>query len=204
MAKIFIGIPTYDKKVDVEHVVTAMQLPPLMPEHSFNIDFIASSIITGSRNYLVKRFLESDADWLFFWDADVVIRDTTFLNKLLETAGRLDADIVGGAYRIKHDRELYAFGNYVDGKLVNFKKGELTEPALVDTVATGATLFSRKAFETVPEPWFEFVETKGGQTIPEDHNFCDKARALGLKVAVDPRFPTFHYGIAYWEHSITQ
>lgn len=199
MAKVYLAFPTYDKKVDIEILATAVQLPAVYPGTEFTIDFITGSLIASSRNYLVKRFLESDSEWLFFWDADVVIRDTSFLNKLLETARSLNADIVGGAYRIKHDRELYAFGNYKDGKLVNFKVGDLKRPMLVDTMATGAMLISRKVLEALPAPWFTIVD-KPDVTTPEDHYFCNSARAAGFSVAVDPRFATFHIGIASWAH----
>lgn len=199
MAKVYFAFPTYDKKVDIEILATAVQLPPAYPGTEFTFDFITGSLIAASRNYLVNRFLETDCEWLFFWDADVVIRDTSFLNKLLETARSLNADIVGGAYRIKHDRNLYAFGNYVDGKLVNFKVGDLKGPMLVDTMATGAMLISRKVLETLPKPWFTIID-KPDETIPEDHNFCNAAREKGFRVAVDPRFATFHIGIASWAH----
>ncbi len=199
MAKVFLAFPTYDKKVDIEILQTVSQLPTLYPQTSFLIDFISSSLIAASRNYLVKKFLNTDCDWLYFWDADVVIRDTTFLEKLTETADALQADIVGGAYRIKHDKGLYAFGNYKGKELINFKVGELSEPMLVDTLATGSMMISRKVLETLQNPWFEFIELPE-RTIPEDHNFCNIARAAGFKVAVDPRFATFHTGYAQWAH----
>ena len=203
MAKVFLAFPAYDKKVDVEILQTVAQLPALYPQTSFVIDFISSSLITTSRNYLVKKFLKTDCDWLYFWDSDVIIRDTTFLDKLTETADSLKADIVGGAYRIKNDRNLYAFGNYeTDGKLINFKVGELHKPELVDTLATGSMMISRKVLETLPAPWFSFVE-KPDETIPEDHNFCTIAKAAGFRIAVDPRFETFHSGTAYWGHLTT-
>lgn len=200
MAKVFLAFPTYDKKVDIEILQTVAQLPSIYVGTEFVIDFISSSLITTARNYLVKRFLDSGCDWLYFWDSDVVIQDLTFLDKLTETASSLNADIVGGAYRIKHNRELYAFGNYDgEGTLINFKVGELKTPMLVDTLATGSMMISRKVLETIPAPWFSFVE-KPDMTVPEDHNFCNIARAAGFKIAVDPRFETFHVGYASWKH----
>ncbi len=200
MAKVYVAFPTYDKKVDVEIMMTMAQLPAAYPNTNFTIDFISTSLITSARNYLVKRFLKSDCDWLYFWDADVVIRDLTFLDKLTETARSLNADIVGGAYRIKHNRELYAFGNYnEEGKLINFKVGDLKTPMLVDTLATGSMMISRKVLETIPNPWFSFIE-KTDETIPEDHNFCNVAKAAGFRIAVDPRFETCHVGYAAWNH----
>ncbi len=203
MAKVFLAFPCYDKKVDVEIMQTVMQLPPLYPGTEFTIDFICTSLITTARNYLVKKFLKTDCEWLYFWDSDVVIRDTSFLNKLLETASSLNADIVGGAYRIKHDRGLYAFGNYKDGKLVNYNIEDVpTTPTLVDTLATGSMLISRKVLETLPAPWFSFIELPD-ETIPEDHHFCNLAREAGFRVALDPRFDTYHCGTGFWRHQLS-
>ena len=67
---IFLAFPTYDHKVDVEIMMMAAQLPPLYPQHQFQIDFIAGSILTGGRNYLVRNFLKSDSEWLLFWDSE--------------------------------------------------------------------------------------------------------------------------------------
>ena len=197
---IFLAFPTYDHKVDGEIMMMAAQLPPLYPQHQFQIDFIAGSILTGGRNYLVRNFLKSDSEWLLFWDSDVVIRDPSFLRKMLETAQNLKADVVGGPYLIKNDQNLYAFGNYHDGKLINFKVGELRQPMLVDTIVAGMMLINRKVLEKLKAPWFYIVDDKSGRTKTEDFNFCDDARKKGFKVAIDPRFDTYHFGLGCWKH----
>lgn len=199
MAKIFVAIPTYDKKVDIEIMAMFARLPGEYPEHQFGLDYIASSLITDARNYLTRRFLETDFDWLYFWDADLAIRDVSFLGKMLETASSLKADIVGGPYRFKNNEELYVAGNNHKGIIKNFSKKDLKEPMIVDCVGTGSMLISRKAIETIGDPWFSFIELKG-KTIPEDFHFCKLARDKGLKVAIDPRFRTAHFGYAFWEH----
>jgi GT2 family glycosyltransferase len=200
MARILIAIPTYDKKVDIEILTGIAQLIGVYPEHQFGIDFVSSSLITEARNYLVKRFLDTDFEWLYFWDSDVVIRDMSFISKLLETASTLKADIVGGAYRFKHRSGLYVVGNLEEGKVRNFTKDDLTQPQLVDVIGTGSMLISRKVLEAIDKPCFYFTEHVGG-TSPEDFNFCLDAKKKGFLVAVDPRFSTFHYGTAFWEHS---
>src|SRR5260221_662205 len=83
MAKILIAMPTYDRKVDVEILTAIARLPGHYPEHSFGFDFITGPLITYSRNYLVKRFLETDCDWLYFWDSDVVIKYLSLWNSLM-------------------------------------------------------------------------------------------------------------------------
>ncbi len=208
--KVFIAIPTYNKQVDVEIMSMFARLPGEYPHITFGFDFIQGSLISYSRNYLVRRFLESDCDWLYFWDADVVIRDPSFLAKLLETSEKFDAKVVGGVYRLKSSHTLhkqYAAGNKdpngnvanVSG-IQNFLVGELHEPQLADVIATGSMLIHRSVLETLKDPWFTIVDLPKGQVIPEDYNFCADVRKAGFKVAVDPRFDTFHFGTSYWQH----
>lgn len=211
MAKIFVAIPTYNKQVDIEIMSMFAQLPGhYQGQHVFGFDYIQSSLISYARNYLVRRFLKSDFEWLYFWDADVVIRDVTFIEKLLETAARLEADVVGGVYRLKSSapgHRQYAAGNTdTQGNLdnvsgiQNFMVGELTQPQLADVIATGSMLIHRSVLESLKDPWFTIVDLSDGKVIPEDYNFCADARKAGFKVAVDPRFDTFHFGTSFWQH----
>lgn len=208
--KIFIAIPTYDKKVDIEIMSMFAQLPGLHPHHTFGFDFMQSSLISYARNHLVRQFLKTDFDWLYFWDADVVIRDTSFIEKLLETSVALDAKVVGGVYRLKSSapgHKQYAAGNTdsrgnmenVSG-IQNFLVGELHTPQLADVIATGSMLIHRSVLETLKDPWFTIIDLPNGKVIPEDYNFCADVRKAGYKVAVDPRFDTFHFGTSFWQH----
>lgn len=210
--KIFVAIPTYNKQVDVEVMSMFAQLPGVYPQITFGLDFIQGSLISYSRNYLVRRFLETDFDWLYFWDADVVIRDSSFIEKLLETSEKLDAKVVGGVYRLKSSapgHQQYAAGN-IDAKgnlanvsgIQNFKVGELTQPQLADVIATGSMLIHRSVLEALKDPWFTIVDLPEGKVIPEDYNFCADVRKAGFKVAVDPRFDTFHFGTSFWQHHL--
>jgi len=209
MSSIFVAIPTYDKKVDVEIMSMFAQLPGLYPQYRFGFDFMQSSLISYARNYLVRRFLETDFEWLYFWDADVVIRDSTFIEKLLETSKKLDAKVVGGVYRLKSPHMQYAAGNIdTEGNVANvagiqnFIVGELTEPQLTDVIATGSMLIHRTVVEKLKDPWFTIVDLPGGKVIPEDYNFCADVRKNGFKVALDPRFDTFHFGTSFWAHHL--
>lgn len=214
MPTIFIAIPTYDRKIDVEIMNTVAQLGASNPkDYSFALDFIGSSIITESRNYLVKRFLETEgATHLYFWDSDIVIRETGFFQKLIETSEKLGADIVGGCYRIKNDSSKTVICRLNDPsknvvydlkELTNYKNGEVKEPMVVDCIGNGSMLITRKVLETMPAPWFSFIDEPASKTFPEDYNFCMKAKALGFKTAVDPRFETLHFGSAFWQHRST-
>jgi GT2 family glycosyltransferase len=205
MAKIYIAIPTYDKKVDIEIMQMFAQLLGRYPQHDFALDFIQSSLISYARNFLATRFMENDFEWLYFWDADLVIRNPKFIEYLLETAEKLDAKVVGGAYMLKSPYGKYAQGNRDKKSLhgiKNFIKGELKEPMLVDALCTGTMLIHRSVLEKMKEPYFTVTDIDNGNFIPEDYNFCAHAKKLGFKVALDPRFNTYHFGTAFWEHTL--
>jgi len=208
MAKILIAIPTYDKKVDVELLSTIVALPGQYPQHTIGLTFMAGSIIQSARNNFCKVFLQNpELDWLYMWDADVVIKDLTFIDKLLETAEKLDAQIVGGLYRIKAPGGRLSASYYKDSSKTpfnsdNYKVGDIIEPQLVDCLATGSMLIKREVLETIPEPWFEFRDFPDAKVWPEDYVFCDKAHAAGFQVAADPRFDTYHYGYAAWPFTL--
>lgn len=197
MNKIFIGFPTYDRRLDIEILFSIVKLKG---DFQLMFDFHGSSIVQQGRNYLVERFLESDCEWLYFWDTDIVIHDDTFLDKLIETSKKLDAGIVGAAYRMKNP-DGYVIGGMLeaDGKVHNLKSKEITEPRIVDAVGTGTMLIRRDVLETMPNPWFTFVDHPGW-VMPEDYNFCLKAAEYGFKTAMDPRIITLHYGQAPWAH----
>lgn len=213
MSKIFVAIPTYNKQVDIEIMSVFAQLPGhYAGKHIFGLDFMQSSLLCYSRNYLVKRFLESGFEWMYFWDADVVIRDLSFIDKLLETSEKFDAKVVGGVYRLKSshkDHAQYAAGN-IDTKgnvanvsgIQNFLVGELQEPQLADVIATGSMLIHKDVVERLKDPWFTIVDLPDGKVIPEDYNFCADTRKAGFKVAIDPRFDTFHFGTSFWRHHL--
>jgi|SRR3569623_142418 len=209
MAKILIAIPTYNKQVDIEIMSMFAQLPGhYYGTHVFGLDFMQSSLLCYARNYLVQRFLDSDFEWLYFWDADVVIRDVSFIEKLLETANALDAKVVGGLYRLKSHHGQYAGGmkgqsdtqNLLEIK--NFKVGEVREPQLVDALATGAMMIHRDVLSKLSDPWFTIVDLPKGRVIPEDYNFCADVQKAGFKIAADPRFDTFHFGTSFWQHHL--
>jgi len=203
MSKVFIAFPVYQRQVDVETLISFGRL--ITETHNeYGVDFMSGSIITSARNYLVGKFLKSGFEWLYFWDSDIVIKDISFIDKLLETAQKLDAKIVGAPYRMKNNDNEYVAGNIVYGPdqaiIVRKKVGELEEPLYVDCIGTGSMLIHRSVFEVLPEPWFTIIDQKDGDVMPEDYNFCLNAKRKGIVTALDPRISTFHFGLSAWPH----
>lgn len=201
--KIFIGTPTFDRRVDAEY---ARGLAALAKEgYELNLYFPVSSQISRSRNRCVKEFLKTDGEWLLFWDSDISVEDG-FLTKMLETASTYNAKIVCGAYKIKDDSgqyvltELKTDGSDVGVAIADNLRGVL-EVREVFGGGTGLMLIHRSVFEKVADPWFSIVDLPDLAVVPEDYHFCKKAQEAGFKIYADPRFNTRHYGMHTFQHT---
>lgn len=145
--------------------------------------------------------LQSGHDAVLFLDSDIGIIDETFVDKLLDTAYKLDAKVVGGAYLMKKlDETVYIAGENIGGKFDNLRK-RFTQPRLVEGIGTGIMLVFRQALEKVEDPWFSIIDKPNLDVMPEDFEFCRKVIEKGFKVAIDPRFETRHYGQKAWVHT---
>jgi len=199
--KILIGIPTYDRRLDIELVRCLIDLER---NKKFELDYVfpVSSHLSRNRNYCCKQFLAGDYNALLFLDSDIGITDPEFLSKMIDTAYRLDAQVVGGAYLMKKLNEtIYIAGNKVSEKYDNIRKRP-EKPEIVNAVGTGIMLIFRQVLEKMPEPWFTIVDGKDLFVMPEDFEFCRKAEELGYKIAIEPRFDTNHYGLYSWHHAV--
>lgn len=82
------------------------------------------------------------------------------------------------------------------------KAGQLME---VNGIAMGCSLYRMELFRQIPHPWFvsvsDMVEGKGAMGFTQDLFFCEKARRIGKRFAVDMRVKVGHLdftsGIVY-------
>lgn len=202
--KILVGIPTYDRRIDIDLFHILMNLER-KGTYNFDYMFPVSSHISRNRNMICVEALKEKHDAILFLDSDIGIYDDTFFDLMIETAYKLDAKIVGGAYRMKKpdlDDIIYIAGKEnKEGKIENIKKDILSIPYEVDGLGTGIMLVFREVLEKLEDPWFTIVDKKNFDVMPEDFEFCRKAKLAGFKVALEPRFETRHYGSFGWKHS---
>ena len=162
----------------------------------------ASANITNARNDIVQSFLDnSDAEWLWFVDADMVFPPDT-LDRLLDSAHDVSHPIVGGLCFGAHHKRLFTtlYAVRDDGAgpyTVRFDT--FPEHGKMQVHATGAAclLIHRKVLVAMAEaaaearPFFApafpfFQETSmGDKQIGEDVTFCLRAGQLGFPVHVD-------------------
>lgn len=193
--RILISIPTYDRRVDVDIVSGLLHLE--RAKIDFDLHFPISSLLARNRNLSVHECLTGGYDYLFFWDSDVGLEDG-FMKKMLETAYKQGAKIVCGAYKKKDDSGKYVLGMSNEKTYENLMS--LKEPREVDAGGTGCMLIHRDVLMSLEDPWFTVVDGQNMFTMPEDFEFCRKAKLKGFKIYADPRFNTRHYGVKAYEH----
>lgn len=190
--------------------------------HTFCI--VSDSAVHRGRNQLVKAFLESGYDRLFFLDSDL-----EFSAEDIGKIWALDADVGVGVYPMKEVGAPHAA--WVDGALISDLDQYAGKPTPVDYAGTGFMCIKRHVFEKM-KPFTEVEEfqmldrkTNGFRYIffnfptnelqkerakeiartipcsrvvrelPEDFGFCKKTRELGMKVIMDPTVRLKHYGL---------
>lgn len=203
--KIFVAIPVYDGKLQVESVRALMneQAVALMSGDDIQVRFLSNcSHAAMGRNQLAQEFMDSDCDRLVFLDADVTFEP----GQLLKIA-HAKSDFVGGAYRYKMDFENYPVGWLHDQKqLYANQHGHLE----VATLPGGFLSLSKNVFQTLKEKFPERSYQHFGKTAHcyfqmlfadgflcgEDSYFCKEWRDCGGQVFLDPELTLTH-----WEYN---
>ena len=96
MAKIFIATPCYGGQVHALYMVSMLNLQRVFGEckHEAVVSVLVNeSLITRGRNSLANQFMKSDADYLFFIDADI-----QFHAEQVPAMIEADKDIICGIY----------------------------------------------------------------------------------------------------------
>jgi len=72
--KLWVSTPTLDGRVSIEYMRSYDNLKAALFQQKVNtnVDFLSgNSILPQARNYLVDRFMRSDADWILMVDSDI-------------------------------------------------------------------------------------------------------------------------------------
>lgn len=166
----------------------------LLAEGGGTFGTIGTPRIATARNAIVRAFLETDAEWLWMVDTDMVFRPDT-LEQLLDAADPDETPILG-ALCFGMDMAGTIFPTlYItpdDGKnvkhITNYPKD-----IVLSVAGTGAAclLIHRGVLETMkekysdaaPREWFS-DQIWNGQDMGEDMTFCFRARDIGYPVKV--------------------
>lgn len=169
--------------------------------------------LPAARNKVAAMFLDSGKEWLFWTDTDQGFKPDT-LDRLHESAHRLDRPIVGalafvnrevelddmGGYRTVAGPAIYRWAKRTDGKagftpFVDYPRNTLVR---VDGTGSACILIHRRVFEQIAlkygTNWYtRMVNPEAdGQMLGEDLSFCARAAVCGFPIFVHTGIPTNH------------
>jgi len=178
--RIFIGMPTYQNNIhtEVHQNVVSLALEIAQKGDELIMSHPSSPFISLNRNLIMEAGLSSD--WILMWDSDIQVPTPKFLYRMIETAYKQDAVIVGLLCKIKTEgRDEFACGMKAKGGYKRLLKPPRNIQE-VDVMGAGVTLLKTSWIkENLDQPYYEFIDGKGdnGPTIlPEDWRFCEKGQ----------------------------
>lgn len=193
LPKVLVGIPnTGSIRIEtMTSLVYALQNTPV--QYSFHTPI--SCYVHMNREEVVKMAIKTGADYILFVDTDMKF-DATAISKLLD----MNVDIACGHY---HQRKFPPTSVVIQLDPPLDKLPE--KPIKVRAAGTGFMLIKIGVFQRMKQPWFFFepellndkfeVEQKA---VGEDVYFCDKARACGFDIWLEPNVHIGHIGEAVY------
>jgi hypothetical protein len=207
---VFLAIPVGDGKPFVSHAVSLANAQLALHNAGWAVELAVEANnchVDDTRNSLVREFLLTDCSEFVFIDADVSWRDEDLV-KLMS----YDRDIVAGIYPKKTDNTEFP---------VYLTKGELWAEAdgllEVERAPTGFLRIRRHVLEKLSAQATQytsnghkacdgtypllFERTNGFEDRRRwsgDYSFCNKAKAAGFRVFVDPEMVFGHAGTKVW------
>jgi GT2 family glycosyltransferase len=172
--------------------------------HIDRIIYYTSCYVHVNRNKIVRKFLQSKAEWLLQLDPDLRFKQD-LIQRLVILADKKQAKFVAGWYPNLTEMETgepnfipLVFSRDEDTKYRPMLEViKAVEPMTADAVATGCIMVHREVYEKVekegPNPWFDFEETDRGTELGEDIFFSKTVREAGYEIWVDPLLRLEHY-----------
>jgi len=162
-AKVAFGIPTYGNQHPTWWVPFIRQVGLL---HTYDIEFIdvfqhGTMRTDGNRNRIARQFLESEAEWLYWVDADNV-NPIASIRRLLDTAGDTRT-IVSGIYYTKEKNPIpVVYVHAANGRyrpLTQWERGEIIR---VDAAGMNCCLMHRSVLEDIDKNYVSLRIGIGG------------------------------------------
>jgi hypothetical protein len=208
---LFIAIPAYDFKVSLKLATSLARFAQVAPQHGIDVQIgsvCGCSVVSRARNLLAQDFLESNCTELLFIDSDINFQPDSIL-RLLAWCSEPGKDIVAGVPRVRSTDTVYIATMDKD------ENGDMTMDHMglvkAKRVATAFMMVRRQVFETLvsEHPEWRYEDVRSNRTLPavfdfllteegyigEDFLFCDRARASGFQVWVDPTIELGHMGV---------
>lgn len=161
------------------------------------------TLIHSARNMLAEQFLESECEWSFWLDSDMVLEPRT-ISVMINWAKKLDAKFLTGVYyqRLGYHRPLVMIRDpkrkYNDEYEMNFARIPEGEKRAfpIDACGFGVALIHRDVYDKIEKPFFKTHFLPNGKEFSEDFYFCKQAREAGVKIYAIPELNCKHIGMS--------
>lgn len=191
--KILIAVPSTDYvPSSFAQSLAALNRPE---GYEVNLSFISGSLIYDARNRIAKQAIQMEADYVMWFDADMIFDPDTLIQLLNDINSNKEIDIISGLYhrrsipyspvlfkklKCEGDKNWEDYDNHPDGIFE------------LDGVGFGCVLHKASVlFDMACKygDWFTPINGYG-----EDLSFCIRAKELGFKVFCDSNVKCGHYG----------
>lgn len=210
--KVVFGTPSLDKVVSCEYLISMIATNDALRQNGIqaSLSLLGGDCFVGkARNNIVTAFMEKDADALFFIDADQGWHPDNVLRMLLDPH-----EIVAGVVPKKADLHNWShvFLDLKDNLDCHMDNGLIRAKAC----GTGFMRLTRGAIERYIDAYPDIYKPGDGSTMKyhyqlfspgvvdgefygEDIGFCNKWRALGGEIWIDPNCSFKHVGLKSYE-----
>ena len=160
------------------------------PNYQVAINILTHKPTISCRNLLTNDFLNSDYEYSFWVDDDIIpmgdgLALANFKKDIVSQiclVGKNDKLVTLALDKIGEEQY-----RPIDPRRL---KAPLTE---VDAVGSGAVMIHRRVFEKLGPPWWKDKNNEmGARSLGHDFLLCDRAKAAGFKIYVDPRVIASH------------
>jgi len=213
---VFFGLPAYGG-MHPACVMGLLDTQKVFAEHGMSFSYMMltnESLIPRGRNGIVRAFLDSTADRLFFIDSDIGFDGQQVLRMLAH-----DRDVIAGCYRKKRLNETSFAVNWLPSADGTARRDPRTGAIEARHLATGFMCIKRHVLEAMCAALPHLIyrdmqhQPKAGEPprfgyglfdlytdpvtlepLSEDYAFCNRWRTLGGEVWADPGIILEHYG----------
>ncbi len=186
-----------------------MQIPlpfTVFGNRGLPIDRARDELAIRYKNLLVEQAIDSQVNYLFFLDSDVICPPETLALLLA-----WQVPVVSGLYRSKNGHLAYwrQMKKAGEGRYSSFDINWLSQEAQrlgttllshSDTVIpAGCMLIDMRVFQQIKKPYFVWTQGREDGGVSEDFYFCEKLREAGIPIHIDLRIQTYHIDWIKWK-----
>lgn len=162
------------------------------------------TLVHTARNILAEEFLNTDCEWAFWLDSDMVLPANT-IPIMMRWAKKLDAQFLTGIYYqrmgkhnplvLVRDEKLRKYEDDFSHSAIIPPEGCKT-PFKIHCCGFGCILMHREVLMKLEKPYFKYDYISAKKELSEDFYFCIQARKAGIKLWAIPELECGHIGQA--------